>query len=199
MKILNMMAVILLMTFSVTVNAATTLKSSGLSAEQIAQLELQAAQMVVDAQEVANLPAIDGVMDKLAGLDLSEESLAKYSNVGTQIGKIVTGFLTEIGVSAANFLDTTWGTVAIILVAWHYFANDMALLMLINFVLFVLMPIWLLFARSVWFPLEEFTDGETKVLKRQYDSNSTTDASGWLIAGMVINVVIIVVAIMNIG
>jgi len=62
-----------------------------------------------------------------------------------------------------------------------------------------MMPIWLLFARSVWFPLKQFTDGDTKVLKRQYDADSTTDASGWLIAGMIINVFIIVVAIMNIG
>lgn len=205
MKIFNMMAVILLMTFTVTVNAETRLKSSGLSPEQVAQLELQAAQMVVDAQEAANLPAIDGVLDTLDGLDLSEEALDKYANVGTKVGKIVTGFLTEIGVTTANFLDTKWGVVAMVLVAWHYFANDIAVLMLINLNLFIFLPIWLYFARNVWFPYKKFATGKDKdggdtfTVKRQYDSDSTIDASGWMIAALGIIIVQIIICVINVG
>jgi len=195
------------MAFSIQVSAITQLKVDGLSADDIDKLNLAAAQMVVEAREAANKPVVDAMIDKLGDLDISDEALDRYSTIGTKVGKIVTGFLTEIGVTAANFLDTNWGIVAMILVGFHYFGNDMALLGMIMVDLTVLLPIWLLFARHLWFPFKEFTvtkkvkDGykDITVLKRHYDNNLNDSPSGFMITGIVVILLILIVATMNIG
>jgi len=207
MKLFRILIVTLLMVFALQANALTQLKVDGLSDDDIAKLNLEAAKMVVKAKEVANKPVVDTMLDKLGGLDISEEALDRYSTIGTKVGKIVTGFLTEIGVTAANFLDTNWGIVAMILVGFHYFGNDMALLGMIVVDLTVLLPIWLLFARNLWFPYKEFNEtkiikGEsvkTIVLKRQYDNSLNDSPSGFMITGMLVILLILIVSTMNIG
>lgn len=180
-------------------SAVTQLNISGLSDEQKAILELQAAQMVVESNAEAAKPVIDNVVDRLAGIELDEESLDKYSNIGSKVGKIVTGFLTELGVAAADFLDTGWGMIAMLLVAWYYFANDMAVLMLIGMDLFVLMPLWVYFAKMVWFPYTEMNDGDGMIVKRKFSNNYSSNVGGWMIFILCVILLILIISVMCIG
>lgn len=114
--------IIFLMLFSLTANAE--ISTSGLTKEEIATLNLNVAQMKLDKQVEQNAPEVVSILKNLA---LTPEELDSLGTYGTQLGKVVTGFVKEIGITANEFLKTPWGVVAILLLAWHFFASDIAL------------------------------------------------------------------------
>jgi len=128
---------IFLMLFSLTANAE--ISTAGLNKEEIAQLQLNVAQMKLEKQVEANTPE---VVSMLSNLKMTPEELNNLGTYGTQLGKVLTGFVKEIGITANEFLQTPWGGVAVVLVAWHFFASDIALVMMSLGVLILFFLYW---------------------------------------------------------
>ena len=187
---------------------AVSLKATGLSSEQIAKLELQAATMVVEANEaklaIDNAPILNTVVDKIGDFNITEESLNRYSGMGQKVGKILTGFWVEIGITAQSFLSTNWGFLAMLLVGWHYFASDIANLALANVIMLFFIPLWLRFAYNLWFPFKTYTlrngEVETQIVKRKYNSE---DVSSWFefntLLVLIMLIVMFFIAVRSIG
>lgn len=117
---------LLLLLFPLCANA---LSPNGLSDENIKKLELQAAQMKLDAAQLDNKQLLKtiGLLDDIK---MSPKELEQLGTYGTQLGKVVTGFVKEIGLTISEFLNTPWGIVAVVLLAWHIFASDISLIMM---------------------------------------------------------------------
>lgn len=111
-----------------TANADQLNVEGDLTAEQKAQLQLQAAQM---ASKNGSSP-----------LPSTPAQLTEWAEFGSAIGKGLAGTAKELGVAADTIADTKVGMFAMVLIAWHY-AGEELISIIFGFV-------WLLFTLPVW-------------------------------------------------
>lgn len=122
-----LVALVLMFSFSTTF--AVQLNVDGeLTAEQKAQLQLQAAQMAKQ-NGIGPLPS-------------TPEKVEQWVNVGTAIGRGLAGTAQELGVAADKIADTRVGLFAMILIAWHYVGADLVSTVFGFLWLATLIPTW---------------------------------------------------------
>lgn len=132
--------------------ASAGISTDGLSREQVAQIELQKAQMKLDSLSSSNTnditQPVEEIVSKLTDINITEEQFDNFSSYGTKLGKVITGFAVEIGVTITDFLATPWGIFAALMLIWHLFGGDISLIMLSIGSTIVFMPIWVKLAKT---------------------------------------------------
>lgn len=187
-----------LLLFSLTVNAE--ISTTGLTKAQAAELNLKAAEMKL-ARETTN--TTPDVVNIIKDFSLTDEELDNISTYGTQLGKVLTGFVKEIGLTANEFLKTPWGIVVIVLLAWHLFASDIALIMM-SFGVFILFYLYwnklVAPALYTYIDIESKSDDKKSKLQKAIDHEELERIPGFLaIVGFLIFIIIEVVIMINIG
>ncbi len=103
-----LMLVFALVAFSIPVAHAERLLVDGLTEEQVAKLQLDAAKMKA-------APAKGNVTDRMA----------EYAEIGQKYGVALAATAKELGVAADELLDTTVGKVALVLIVWKVMGDDL--------------------------------------------------------------------------
>ena len=142
---------VLLMVFAVPAFAGTVLSTDGLTIEQKAQLELEAAKMKKEAAQTVKIE--------------TAEEVSKWVNVGKEIGLGLNATAKELGVTANELAGTPVGMIAIGLIAWNYVGADIVGVLFGTFWLMFTIPIW------VWMYRSRFVIAS----KRFYDKGARED------------------------
>lgn len=170
----NIFCCVLLMLVVTNANANNgVLEDSGLDDVGMAEVkQIIAERVAMQKRRVKKQNLIETVM--VNGNKLNISDIDKYADAGTKAGKIVTGFLKEIGIAAENFLDSKWGILVAIFVFWHFFSGDIGLLMIANSILFIFLPMWLYIAKTMWYKPVQMEHNGKKVVKSIFDMKCNT-------------------------
>lgn len=123
-------ALVLAMSFG-TAQAAQLTIEGGLTPEQEAQLQLQAAQMAAQNK----------------GTPVSPDELTEWVHFGTAIGQGLAGTAKELGIAADEIAKTTVGMFAMIIIAWHFMGEELISILFGFGWLTIMIPLWVYFYR----------------------------------------------------
>lgn len=129
-----------------------------LTAEQKAQIQLQAAQLAAKNTETPKPP-------------VQAAELTEWVNFGKAIGSGLAGTAEELGVAADKIADTRVGTFAMVLIAWHYAGEEFVSIVFGFLWLLTIIPVWIWMYRRqfivdsiTWYEKGKREDGKRKVV-----------------------------------
>lgn len=173
------------------ISSAETINSTHeLTDVQIAELNAAIAQMQIDKLNVENTSS--DMISIVKGLNISEEEMSNLGTYGSQLGKVVTGFVKEIGMSINEFLHTPFGLIAFLMLIWHLFASDISLIIMSFFILYIFYKFWKMMVAPAL-----YTENDENDENKYIDLDSTASVLG--LVAFIIMIIIEIVIMSNIG
>ena len=155
--------------------------------------------MQLDAKQLENKP-LAKTIGLLDDIKMSPEELEQLGTYGTQLGKVVTGFVKEIGLTISEFLNTPWGIVAVFLLGWHLFASDISLIMMSFSIAIIYIIFWSKFISPSLYTYKDVgTEQRPKYQKTISKESLDGNSGGLTIFSFVIFVILEVLIMINIG
>jgi hypothetical protein len=146
-----------------TVPAMADVKTHGLSPEQQATLEANAAQMKLTN---AKAPVISG--DIIDTVLADPESINKYAQIGQAIASSLASAARELGVEINNFAETGVGKFIMVMTVAHFFGAQIVSFS-VGFFFMIPMTLWIIYRMNKFIKTAEITyDAKGKEIGRVY-------------------------------
>jgi hypothetical protein len=151
-----LISILLFFTLITNTQAYSPIDTNGLTDSQLAEIAAKAAQMKADAASKnveASKPAMERVVE--FAQNINEQDLDKFSTYGVKLGKVITGFIGEIGISIEQFLNTKIGYAVIALLIFHFFGAKIISISFAIIFAAIFLPIWIRIFKNRYFEIIE--------------------------------------------
>lgn len=154
---------------SIGVSAQQSVNTSGLTEQQILQLQLEASKLR-DSRTT----------------EISAEKISEYTLVGQQVSQAIITVASELGKSVDDVLSTTTGKIVIFIVVWKVIGQDLMGFIVAGLWCLVMIPLWAYYFRKFCVNYEYKYHDNGKLLEKRRRGCDTEVAATFIIAAIII-------------